>query len=147
MQGAVCEVHHLFPPLHAAIVPYPYSGHKISRDNKKVPPDSFPVGGKMLALPIFPGRRQPSIVGRDELNYRVRNGNGWTLALISTNLCHPVSPENKLYYTLFALFCQEISIPKPQTSATFAIRKGKAAEGTSFRTCAEACGPQLALTW
>ena len=147
MQGAVCGVHHLFPHLHAAIVPYPYSGHKISRDNKKVPPDSFPVGGKMLALPIFPGRRQPSIVGRDELNYRVRNGNGWTLALISTNLCHPVSPENKLYYTLFALFCQEISIPKPQTSATFAIRKGKAAEGTSFRTCAEACGPQLALTW
>ena len=101
----------------------------------------------VLALPIFPGRRQPSIVGRNELNYRVRNGNGWTLALISTNLCHPVSPENKLYYTLFALFCQEISIPKPQTSATFAIRKGKAAEGTSFRTCAEACGPQLALTW
>ena len=101
----------------------------------------------MLALPIFPGRRQPSIVGRNELNYRVRNGNGWTLALISTNLCHPVSPENKLYYTLFALFCQEISIPKPQTSATFAIRKGKAAEGTSFRACAEACGPQLALTW
>ena len=147
MQGAVCGVHHLFPHLHAAIVPYPNSGHKISRDNKKVPPDSFPVGGKMLALPIFPGRRQPSIVGRDELNYRVRNGNGWTLALISTNLCHPVSPENKLYYTLFALFCQEISIPKPQTSATFAIRKGKAAEGTSFRTCAEACGPQLALTW
>ena len=39
----------------------------------------------MLALPIFPGRRQPSIVGRNELNYRVRNGNGWTLVLISTN--------------------------------------------------------------
>ena len=40
----------------------------------------------MLAPPIFPGRRQPSIVGRNELNYRVRNGNGWTLVLISTNL-------------------------------------------------------------
>ena len=40
----------------------------------------------VLALPIFPGRRQPSIVSRNELNYRVRNGNGWTLALISTNL-------------------------------------------------------------
>ena len=39
----------------------------------------------MLALPIFPGRRQPSIVGRSELNYRVRNGNGWTLTLINTN--------------------------------------------------------------
>ena len=41
----------------------------------------------VLALPIFPGRRQPSIVGRSELNFRVRDGNGWTLALISTNCC------------------------------------------------------------
>jgi hypothetical protein len=40
----------------------------------------------VLALPIFPGRLQPSIVGRSELNYRVRDGNGWTLALINTNL-------------------------------------------------------------
>ena len=39
----------------------------------------------MLALPIFPGRLQPSIVSRSELNFRVRDGNGWTLALISTN--------------------------------------------------------------
>ena len=41
----------------------------------------------MLALPIFPGRLQPSIVGRIELNFRVRDGNGWTLDLINTNLC------------------------------------------------------------
>ena len=39
----------------------------------------------VLALPIFPGRLQPSIVSRSELNFRVRDGNGWTLALISTN--------------------------------------------------------------
>ena len=39
----------------------------------------------VLALPIFPGRLQPSIVGRTELNFRVRDGNGWTLALINTN--------------------------------------------------------------
>ena len=39
----------------------------------------------LLALPIFPIRLQTSIVGRSELNFRVRNGNGWTLALISTN--------------------------------------------------------------
>ena len=46
-----------------------------------------PIGPRpVLAPPIFPGRRQPSIVGRNELNYRVRNGNGWTLVLISTNL-------------------------------------------------------------
>ena len=38
-----------------------------------------------MALPIFPDRLQSSIVGRNELNFRVRNGNGWTLALISTN--------------------------------------------------------------
>ena len=29
--------------------------------------------------PILPGRLQPSIVGTGELNFRVRNGNGWTL--------------------------------------------------------------------
>ena len=40
----------------------------------------------MLALPIFTVRLQTSIFGRSELNFRVRNGNGWTLALISTNL-------------------------------------------------------------
>ena len=40
----------------------------------------------VLALPIFPARLQASIFGRSELNFRVRNGNGWTLALINTNL-------------------------------------------------------------
>ena len=58
----------------------------------------------VLAPPIFPGRRQPSIVGRNELNYRVRNGNGWTLVLISTNFVGAIKslrmstgepPENK----------------------------------------------------
>lgn len=37
------------------------------------------------ASPIFPTRLQASIVGRSELNYRVRNGNGCTLALIDTD--------------------------------------------------------------
>ena len=37
------------------------------------------------ALPIFPVRLQTSIFGRSELNFRVRNGNGWTLILINTN--------------------------------------------------------------
>ena len=44
----------------------------------------------LSALPIFPVRLQTSIFGRSELNFRVRNGNGWTLALISTNCCLPV---------------------------------------------------------
>ena len=34
--------------------------------------------------PIFPGRHQPSIVSVNELNYRVRNGNGCTLITINT---------------------------------------------------------------
>ena len=37
-------------------------------------------------LPILPGRFRPSTFGVCELNFRVRDGNGWTLALISTNL-------------------------------------------------------------
>ena len=53
----------------------------------------------VLALPIFPGRLQPSIVGRSELNFRVRNGNGWTLALISTNFLQ----QQKVYSLLHRL--------------------------------------------
>ena len=40
----------------------------------------------VLALPIFPARLQASIFGRSELNFRVRDGNGWTLTAINTNL-------------------------------------------------------------
>ena len=36
--------------------------------------------------PAFPGRCQPSILGAKELNFRVRNGNGWTLLAITTDL-------------------------------------------------------------
>ena len=49
----------------------------------------------MLALPIFPGRLQPSIVGRSELNFRVRDGNGWTLALINTNFYYQGLPQQQ----------------------------------------------------
>ena len=35
--------------------------------------------------PIFPGGRPPSIFGTNELNYRVRNENGWTLIVIDTD--------------------------------------------------------------
>ena len=57
----------------------------------------------VLALPIFPVRLQTSIFGRSELNFRVRNGNGWTLALISTNY---ISFSTVAYYKHFALICQ-----------------------------------------
>ena len=41
---------------------------------------------KCWRKPIFPGRYQPSIFGTSELNFRVRDGNGWTLTAINTNL-------------------------------------------------------------
>ena len=63
----------------------------------------------VLALPIFPGRLQPSIVSRSELNYCVRNGNRWTLTLISTNsMSSENHSENKLYYKVFSPLCQEV---------------------------------------
>ena len=40
----------------------------------------------MLALPIFPASHPASIVGADELNFCVRDGNRWTLVAINTNL-------------------------------------------------------------
>ena len=66
----------------------------------------------MLALPIFPARLQASIFGRSELNFRVRNGNGWTLALISTNLLsfEKESKQRKLqaFFSPYRLFQQQV---------------------------------------
>ena len=53
-----------------------------------------------MALPIFPGRLQPSIVSRSELNFRVRDGNGWTLALISTNC----ADRSCLHSTIYSIW-------------------------------------------
>ena len=44
------------------------------------------VGGNLCRRRlIFPGGCPPSIVSTNELNYRVRNGNGWTLIVIDTD--------------------------------------------------------------
>ena len=57
-----------------------YQWHVIGRKKPR------PFGrGFVLALPIFPGRHQPSIVGANELNFCVRDGNRWTLIAINTN--------------------------------------------------------------
>ena len=48
----------------------------------------------VLALPIFPVRLQTSIFGASELNFRVRNGNGWTLAANNTNYSRVLHPQN-----------------------------------------------------
>ena len=66
----------------------------------------------MLALPIFPGRRQPSIVGAGELNFCVRYGNRWTLTPISTNLfnfLYRVSRSSMVYYTTLSSACQLVT--------------------------------------
>ena len=78
----------------------------------------------MLALPIFPGRRQPSIVGRSELNFRVRDGNGWTLALISTNLlvvklAHAVSVNAENFASLAS------SSPSSANASLVCLRSGE----------------------
>ena len=55
----------------------------------------------MLALPIFPGRHQPSIVGAYELNFCVRDGNRWTLIAINTNFSgYTLKTEHQ-----FIIFC------------------------------------------
>ena len=50
--------------------------------------------------PIFPDRRQSSIFGDGELNFRVRNGNGWILASSDTKLFFAyvtIIPETKVF--------------------------------------------------
>ena len=62
--------------------------------------NAHPIGWTLWfvsALPIFPGRFQPSIFGVDELNYRVRDGNGWTLITINTDSRNCSSRERKRY--------------------------------------------------
>ena len=54
-------------------------------DKEKHPRPKSRVFSLCWHLPILPGRFQPSIVGTSELNCRVRDGNGCTLTVISTN--------------------------------------------------------------
>ena len=45
--------------------------------------------------PIFPGRLQPSIFGTAKLNFRVQNGNGWTLCVKITDSCVSVDLSSR----------------------------------------------------
>ena len=49
-------------------------------------------------FPIFPGRRQPSIVSTIQLNFRVRNGNGCTLYVKNTNFPSRFIPRKDLVH-------------------------------------------------
>ena len=61
----------------------PLPENEISSKQGKRSCDGFPC--LCWHWPIFPSRRQPSIFGTAELNFRVRNGNGWTLTVKNTN--------------------------------------------------------------
>ena len=52
-------------------------------------------GCKCRHFSIFPGRLHPSIFDVSELNFRVRNGNGWNLTAINTDSFSGY-PENRL---------------------------------------------------
>ena len=67
----------------------------------------------MLALPIFPGSRPPSIVGANELNFCVRDGNRWTLIAINTNYSvREVVSLELLYDSTHILICKELFFKK-----------------------------------
>ena len=82
------------------------------RQNAKKQPPYWVTAFVCWRLPIVPGRFQPSIVGTSELNFRVRDGNGWTLTVINTNfeafslrLLLPQSPGK------LSLFCLSAGDP------------------------------------
>ena len=59
---------------------------------KNEEPHPIGCGVCVLALPIFPASHPASIVGADELNFCVRDGNRWTLIAINTNYLGWVLP-------------------------------------------------------
>ena len=74
----------------------------------------------MLALPIFTASRPATIVGADELNFCVRDGNRCTLTAINTNYLSVfrLLPENIHHYTTARLPCQELSPLKSLVTRT-----------------------------
>ena len=82
----------------------------------------------VLALPILPVRHQTSIFGASELNCRVRDGNGWTLTAINTNLSFNRSLGQN-YYEIVPLqspFVKDKSfgVPTKQSPALWGKEEG-----------------------
>ena len=89
----------------------------------------------MLALPIFPCSHPQSIVGANELNFCVRDGNRWTLIAINTNyseihvtLCSAAfrrldrSTNFFLYFTSSSPICQGLFPQPKRTGDPYRIR-------------------------
>ena len=60
----------------------------------------------MLALPIFPCSHPQSIVGANELNFCVRDGNRWTLLAINTNYMDKSFRFHRLVRSVSRPVCQ-----------------------------------------
>ena len=86
----------------------PPHGARIAR--RMAQKNSRPIGRLLFQCwrtPIFPGRHQPSIFGTNELNFRVRDGNGWTLVVINTNYSlSSGSPDSFLMIPLLSPNCK-----------------------------------------
>ena len=77
--------HHCLLPIHFQVQFLPNAVDSVGTIEKTA---SFSRSGYLvLALPIFPASHPASIVGADELNFCVRDGNRWTPVAINTNLC------------------------------------------------------------
>ena len=60
----------------------------------------------VLALPIFPCSHPQSIVGANELNFCVRDGNRWTLIAINTNYMDKSFRFHRLVRSVSRPVCQ-----------------------------------------
>ena len=71
----------------------------------------------MLALPIFTASRPATIVGADELNFCVRDGNRWTLIAINTNyLIGCTLKTEHILISMIRLFVQPSLLPSCRSS-------------------------------
>ena len=59
--------------------------------------------------PTLPGCDHPSTIGAEELNFRVRDGNGCTLfAIVTGSPAHTGGSLDRVYITTFAQSCQRL---------------------------------------
>ena len=73
----------MFLPL-LGLLPRPPDVQSCEAVNSRSLPELW-INKKCRRRLIFPGGCPPSIFSAEELNYRVRDGNGWTLNVINTD--------------------------------------------------------------
>ena len=111
ISGASCRIRTYNPPVNSRML-YRWAKEALSK--------GFAWANPFCChWPIFPVRLQTSIVGTGELNFRVRNGNGWTLTVKNTNYGKWLTPNTTIKLTS----CQEVfprwmCVPHIQRSGT-----------------------------